>query len=86
MLQVAGVHAGTERGITLQLHRLTVVGRRYAHANNEHVRKTLDPGLSHSAAIRRVCRTALAGSEWQRGAGNIGNKRFPLTKMQIIDG
>ncbi len=53
LVQVAAVHSGGEKGVTLQVHRLPVFGGGHTHVADEHVRKTLDPGLPHSVAIRQ---------------------------------
>ena len=46
------VHPGGEQGVALQVHRLPVVGGGHAHVADKPVRKTLDPRLPYSTAIR----------------------------------
>ena len=44
---------GGEQGVALEVHRLAIVGGGDMHVADEHVRKTLDLGLSHAATIRQ---------------------------------
>jgi len=51
--QMALINPGAQKSVTLQVHHLTIAGRRDTHVADQHVRKTSHERFPHSAPFRQ---------------------------------